>query len=353
MRFSFGSIALALMVTSCSPRVITSFQKVYTPSLPTSEEVVVIETTDPSKAQGEFLGQIKITDTGFTATSNGTYSQVVNLAKYETWKAGGNLMIINQHQLPDAWSTIHRINALAFKTDTIDVPTSTYFYANDPSIQYQMASNSNPTVKLQEPGVIARIYAGAGKRTNKISPDLDAASRVHIKRLQSGVLYGTDITYFAETGYGLGGRFQVLHSSTSEYGYLVKEDDTYNEGIIDETINLTFIGPIISFRGVSPNQKHAFMTTFGIGVLRYVDTQEFKNLREQLRGNSLGLTYDLAYAFNMTDKLSLGADLNYTTGMLKNLVYEHDGKTEGVTLDEDHWEGLSHLSLSVSLSYTF
>ena len=103
------------MVTSCSPRVITSFQKVYTPSLPTSEEVVVIETTDPSKAQGEFLGQIKITDTGFTATSNGTYSQVVNLAKYETWKAGGNLMIINQHQLPDAWSTIHRINALAFK----------------------------------------------------------------------------------------------------------------------------------------------------------------------------------------------------------------------------------------------
>jgi hypothetical protein len=262
-------------------------------------------------------------------------------------------MIINQHQLPDAWSTIHRINALAYKTDTIDVQTSTYFYANDPSIQYQMASNSNPTVKLQEPRVIARIYAGAGKRTNKISPDLDAASRVHIKRLLSGVLFGTDITYFAETGYGLGGRFQVLHSSTSEYGYLVKEDDTYDEGIIDQSINLTFIGPILSGRSISANEKHIFLGTIGIGVLRYVDTTTFKDLREQKRGNSLGLTYDLAYAFNMTDKLSLGADLNYTTGILKNLVYEHDGKTEGYTLDEDHWEGLSHLSLSVSLSYTF
>ena len=353
MRFSFGSIALALMVTSCSPRVITSFQKVYTPSLPTSEEVVVIETTDPSKAQGEFLGQIKITDTGFTATSNGTYNQVVNLAKYETWKAGGNLMIINQHQLPDVWSTIHRINALAYKTDTIDVQTSTYFYANDPSIQYQMASNSNPTFKLQEPGVIARIYAGAGKRTNKISPDLDAAARVHIKRLLSGVLYGTDITYFNETGYGFGGRFQVLHSSTSEYGYVVKEDNTHDEGELNESINIMFIGPILSFRGISTNRKHILSTTIGLGILNYVDKIEFKNLKERKIGNTLGLTYDLAYAYNMTDKLSLGADLNYTSGMLKNYVYEHDGRSESGTLDKDHWEGLSHVGLSVSLSYTF
>ena len=114
-----------------------------------------------------------------------------------------------------------------------------------------------------------------------------------------------------------------------------------------------FIGPILSFRGISTNRKHILSTTIGLGILNYVDKTEFKNLKERIIGNTLGLTYDLAYAYNMTDKLSLGADLNYTSGMLKNYVYEHDGRSESGTLDKDHWEGLSHVGLSVSLSYTF
>ena len=66
------------------------------------------------------LGHIKIGDTGFT-TKNGNYAAVLNIAKDEARKAGGNVVKITKHKSPDMLSSMHRIEADILRVDDLSV----------------------------------------------------------------------------------------------------------------------------------------------------------------------------------------------------------------------------------------
>jgi len=95
-------------VTACSPRVSKTITKSYAP-LDYKEDVVVLDLQTPVPAGAEKIGTVKVGDTGFTMVCG--WKTVIEKAKLEARKAGGNAIKITEHKTPDIISSCHRITA--------------------------------------------------------------------------------------------------------------------------------------------------------------------------------------------------------------------------------------------------
>lgn len=178
MRHLLITIWAAAILSGCSPKITSSFTSHHTP-LAKDAEVLVLDMAAPMPENAGVIGQIKIGDTGFT-TKNGNYAAVLNIAKDEARKAGGNVVKITEHKSPDMLSSMHRIKAFILRVDDLsvlsddisDVEISThpdyaviYFYresgagalvsydvyVGDTKV-YRSRPNTNAEVKLYEEG---------------------------------------------------------------------------------------------------------------------------------------------------------------------------------------------------------
>ena len=119
MRKVFVLLYIVFILIGCSPKITSSFTSYHT-QLSKDAEVLVLEIDVPMPENAEVLGQIKIGDTGFT-TKNGNYAAVLNIAKDEARKAGGNVVKITEHKSPDMISSMHRIKAEILRVDDLSV----------------------------------------------------------------------------------------------------------------------------------------------------------------------------------------------------------------------------------------
>lgn len=101
-------IAVAFF-SACSPKITNNL--ISRTPLQDQQEVVVIEEGNNPPSDAQLLGSVKVGDTGFTATSNGTYDKVLDILKDEARQSGGNVVYIKSHKSPDAISSIHRVEA--------------------------------------------------------------------------------------------------------------------------------------------------------------------------------------------------------------------------------------------------
>src|SRR5665647_156074 len=107
-----------LFLNSCNPKISTSLSKKY-PPLDYKQAVLLIglDQTEPDGA--EVLGKVKIGDGGFT--TNCSYETVIDKAKMEARKVGGNAIKITEHKLPTALgSSCHRITVKILRIENID-----------------------------------------------------------------------------------------------------------------------------------------------------------------------------------------------------------------------------------------
>jgi len=117
-KHSILMIASAFILASCSPKVRTSLTTNYS-ALDYREEVRVFDVNQPEPVNSEEIGTVKIGDSGFT--TNCGWDVVLEKAKNEARKAGGNAIKITVHKLPDVWtSTCHRITAKILKVSDFD-----------------------------------------------------------------------------------------------------------------------------------------------------------------------------------------------------------------------------------------
>jgi hypothetical protein len=106
-----GSI---LFMTSCSAKLTTSMQKNY-PPLDYREEVTVFGKNETAPPTAEKLGTIKVGDSGFSVKCS--YATVLERAKTESRKVGGNAIKITRHKYPGFWSSCHRITVDVLKVN--------------------------------------------------------------------------------------------------------------------------------------------------------------------------------------------------------------------------------------------
>lgn len=102
-------IPVIYLLYSCSPKIATNLSKKY-PALDYKQDVLVIGLQQPKPKEAEVLGEIKIGDSGFTTDCD--YETVIESAKMEARKVGGNAIKITKHKQPSTFgSTCHRITA--------------------------------------------------------------------------------------------------------------------------------------------------------------------------------------------------------------------------------------------------
>ncbi len=349
MRVHSLFIPFALVLVSCSPKVITSFQKTYPASVSSPQDVVVVEskTVKAVPEDAEMLGSVRVTDTGFTSKKNGTYENVVNLAKNEAWQAGGNFMVINQHLEPDIWtSNIHRINTLVFRTDSVFLNKT-----NSYDLTY---TESLPEIKAdQKPGLVVNGSIGLGVRTNRLSDQLGPDQREHLKKLNRGMSLNLDINYIFKSGHGVGLVFN-RYNAQSQDNVILEYQGVQNTGLLTTDVNMDFYGLVYSLRSVSLNQKHTILTQIGMGPIFYSYEDHFNNLHEKMTGNTLGVIYTFAYGYSITKELSIGGKLSYCTGTLTSMSHtDPEGVTSDVKLEKEQREGLNTLGLTLSAIYSF
>ena len=111
--FSASLQALAagalFLTTGCSPSVYTSIQKSY-PARIEGSTVLVYDMADSLPEPAEVLGSVTVKDSGFSVNCN--YAKVMQRAKDETNKIGGNGLHLFWHKEPSALgSSCHRIAA--------------------------------------------------------------------------------------------------------------------------------------------------------------------------------------------------------------------------------------------------
>lgn len=95
-------VAMLLLMTACSPKVVTHISKVYPDIIPT-DSVYVIELGDKVPNTAETIGRISVVDRG--TSSKCRYDQVLHLAQEATGKNGGNGLVITDHLKPSFWGS--------------------------------------------------------------------------------------------------------------------------------------------------------------------------------------------------------------------------------------------------------
>ena len=117
----FGFI---LLLNSCSPKISTTINKNYA-AIDFREEVRIFGIKDPIPANSEVLGVVNIGDTGFS--TNCGWDVVIDKARMEARKVGGNAIKITEHTPPSAFgSSCDRISAKILKVENLEnIPLNT------------------------------------------------------------------------------------------------------------------------------------------------------------------------------------------------------------------------------------
>ena len=103
----FVSIVL-LFIVGCAPRVALDI-KTTQPPLSYNMEVVVIGLKEVVPESAQYIGTVKVGDSGFTVDCD--YPIIIEKAEIEARKSGGNLLKITSHKTPGIMSTCHQITA--------------------------------------------------------------------------------------------------------------------------------------------------------------------------------------------------------------------------------------------------
>ncbi|WP_181307347.1 hypothetical protein [Rufibacter sp. XAAS-G3-1] len=118
-------LLLFICLAACAPKISTSLLTTNYAALDYREEVRVFDLQAPVPQNAEEIGTVKVGDTGFT--TNCGWEVMLEKAKLEARKAGGNALKIVEHQAPNLMtSSCHRITATILKVSNFeDVLVST------------------------------------------------------------------------------------------------------------------------------------------------------------------------------------------------------------------------------------
>ena len=356
MKSSVSVIVVALMgaMASCSPKVTSNIIHTYPPQ-ESLEDVVVLNEKDQLPADADWMGGIEV-------KGKAGYDKMAEMTRFEAWESGGKYVKVKSFGSDGVRSDIHLMRSDVYRADTAKVnprDVKTIEQAVNPTIgtpgTNAMLLQDNETVepsRLEKDNI--RVYAGYGRRLNKINPDLNEFEKMHIKRLMNGVVLGADYVYYFNSsktcGFGL--KYQIMHGSSTDLAEVQMKNMTV-VGQLNDKVNISYVGPIYSMRSLSSNGENIFMFDVGLGLLNYKAKSTINDFSSSINGWTTGLTLDVNYSRYLSKKMLVGASLSFTSGTLTSYEMNDGGTKQTVNLDENNWEGLLQMGICAQLIYTF
>ena len=202
----------------------------------------------------------------------------------------------------------------------------------------------------QAPSLRVALQGGYGYRLGKISETGEAVVDQHNQRLKWGFTYGADATWYFDDSFGLGLKFNDMHSKAEDAVTVTYNDGSQASGMYRDVVDLRFMGVMASSRLVFGNDRWIWMMSYGAGYLSYVDNGRVIDAMS-IKGGTLGACVETGIDFRLMNNLYLGASIDAIGGKLSSYQHTQDGKTETVKLEKDQYEGLYHLTASFGLRF--
>lgn len=304
--------------------------------------VSVYDKNDTLPSHTEKLGKIRVNDNMSTAEFD--YNYVVEIAKLEASKAGGNAIRIIKHQIPDIFNSGHEVYADILKIDTSIVHQS---LNQKPNESYIKISYSHWRFALN---------GGYAYNLGKDAQTFDTRIETYNNQIRSGLNLGAEINYFVVNGQiGLGINYENVSSQNSLSGVTYSSmGQIFSNNHLSDNLNIQYIGPMYTCisRQIKKNGvKDALIINVGMGNLSYTDTKIVDLQNYKITGSTLGTYYSIGYDHFISKNMALGIQLSYIRGLMSNYNLFDGNATTHVQLDNDSYQSLSHVSLTVGLRF--
>ncbi|WP_199117237.1 outer membrane beta-barrel protein [Pedobacter sp. ASV28] len=183
------------------------------------------------------------------------------------------------------------------------------------------------------------VHGGYSQMVAKTASSVPNNLKSYIDELKSGSHFGAEASYFFSESWGAGLNFSLFNTSNVSNS-LMRSDD----------LSVTFIGPNVSTRYSSPNEKHTFLLGLALGYLGYhnnvVETSSYK-----LTGSTFGSTLAFMYDLRLSKSLALGAQFSYIAGSLTSLTASNGTTSITHKLEKEEYESLNRIDLSLGLRF--
>lgn len=192
---------------------------------------------------------------------------------------------------------------------------------------------------------------GWSYRTAKLGDNIPSELKNYMKNLRSGVHYGLDACWYFTDRYGVGFKYSSYNSKNSiDNISATLPDGTIRYGVMSDDITIQFAGAMFSSRIFDDQWSNCLVSNIGLGYLGFMDKavliDEFT-----LKGSTFGVCLEIGYDFRISENFVLGFQAAYVAGVLTELDYSDASGTEHIELEEEQYEGLHRLDLSIGLRF--
>ncbi len=192
------------------------------------------------------------------------------------------------------------------------------------------------------------ITGGYAYRTGKLPDGVGTTTEEYLKDLKSGFHIGADATYFFSEFMGVGMKYDVFRSK-SEYSKYSFSAVRSNEDLSDD-MTINFIGPLFVGRFYDSDKQNCFVMDLGMGYLGYNDDAHLSS-DFNIKGATVGLCWDFGYDITLSKNVAIGLQLSFMLGTLTQYKTNEYGNYETVELDEDLYEDLNRVDLSIGIRF--
>ena len=208
-----------------------------------------------------------------------------------------------------------------------------------PTVSAQTVNEGTPRFRIA-------VQGGYGYRLGKYQDTGQSIVDQHNKRLKKGFVYGADMNWFTASDMGFGLKYSNMHSKSEDMVTITYDNGTVESGEYTDMVDLRFIGPTFASRYVSQDNRCIFLLDFGLGYLSYTDNGRVIHPMS-IKGGTLGFCADAGVDFRLMNSIYLGATFSMIGGTLSSYNYTENGNTSKVELEKDHYETLTHVTLTI------
>lgn len=330
--------ASLLLMAGCSPEIYTNIQK-RLPARIEGSPVLVYDLTDTLPDSFEVLGSVGVNDTGFSTGCH--YEGVIEMAKTETNKVGGNGLHLVWHKEPGALGkSCHQISA-----DILSLSDSVFAASYAWNLEAQKARASlyaSPSRKAYDKDVkngkkvsprynILHISAGYGLMTSEFNLPRNCDGDP-----KQGFAINAGYQWVSRLGIGIGLRYSGYFTSGKQR-YVSMETDY-------EKLNISthYIAPEFVFYQ-NASRRWTFHEVVGIGYARYFEGMMHNT--ESVGG--FGIHAAAGFSYRIKPWLGIGANF-----LVQHSRFDSESRTLRQRISKDN-TSITHMSINGGLSFYF
>jgi hypothetical protein len=204
-----------------------------------------------------------------------------------------------------------------------------------------------------DPGFILNANVGPSFRLAKIPDGLSADNEDYIRELKSGLSYDFSAYYVMhDRGYGL--KYNVFRSK-NERNNATNFDPLVNiPTSFSDDITISYIGPSFLYTELQDAKLGEAFIEVSFGYMSYKNKATINGQNFTIKGGNLGMIAGGGYHFRLHKQFLIGPQISFVGGTLRKFKYDFgNGYGETVSLDNDEYESLWRIDLSVSAKFRF